>query len=308
MTRSHASATCYAEVRRDALLIALGTYVRVRLQAQSAAEAEAAMAAARAAVAACETRFSMYRPESELCLLNAFGASRAVAVSDPLFQLLMLCDDIATGSDYLFDPAIGGSLVERGLRPGAAHAGQWSDVRLDRRNQAVKFLRPLTLDLGGIAKGAAVDCAVDAAMAGGATGVLIDAGGDMRAAGKISRDIRVRDPRDARRSLPLMRLQNAAVATSGGSCALRDSSNGTSIMPTLRAVAQRYRNTSLMALQHQSVSVTAARCAVADALTKVVQLSNYLDHPLLARFGAQALRIDASTPHRYVIEASRAAA
>lgn len=308
MTRSLRRAACDADIHQSALLIALGTYVRVRVQARSDSEASTALAAAGAAIAACEARFSLYRTDSELCQLNAFAASCAVTVSEPLFRLLVLCDDIAAGSDYLFDPAVGGSLVARGLRPGAAHAGQWSDVRLDRRNQAVKFLRPLTLDLGGIAKGAAVDCVVDAAMADGATGVLIDAGGDMRAAGEISHDIRVRDPRDARRSLPLMRLQNAAVATSGGTCALRDSSNGASIVPMLRPVAEQDQSFSFMALQHQSVSVTAARCAVADALTKVVQLSNNIDHPLLARFGAQALRIDANTPYHYVIEASRAAA
>lgn len=308
MTRSLRRAARDADTHQSVLLIALGTYVRVRVQARSDSEASTALAAARAAIEQCEARFSLYRHDSELCVLNTFAASRAVAVSEPLFQLLVLCDDIAAGSDYLFDPAVGGSLVARGLRPGAAHAGQWSDVRLDRRNQAVKFMRPLTLDLGGIGKGFTVDCAVDAAMANGATGVLIHAGGDMRAAGETSHDIRVRDPRDAQHSLPLIRLQNAAVATSGGSGALRDSSNGATIVPTLRPATEHTPLASSAQLEHQSVTVTAARCAVADALTKVVQLSNNIDHPLLGRFDAQALRIDANTPHHYVIEASRAAA
>ena len=298
-------------VTRSTLHIALGTYVWVRVQARSATDGDRAIAKAREAIAACEARFSLYQPDSELCQINALAATGAVVVSGEMFDLLTLCAEIALGSHFLFDPTVGGELVAMGLRPGVAHAGQWSDIVLDHANRSVRFLRPLTLDLGGVAKGAAVDRAVEAAMKNGATGVLVDAGGDMRACGVIEQDVRVRDPRDARRSLPLMRLANAAIATSGGALAARTTSHGKQVVPTLdpsRTDTDTDAGTAQHSLLHKSVSVTAPCCAVADALTKVVQLSGDVQHPLLARFAAQALCIDATDTEHYVIETTRAAA
>lgn len=294
----------------------MGTYVRMRVLAQTEAAGARALAAARAAIVACEARFSLYRSDSELCRLNALEPLNAMTVSPEMFSLLSLCDGIARGSDYLFDLTVGGALVAQGLRPGTARAGHWQDVVLDRSKQSVHFTRPLTLDLGGIAKGFAVDCAVEAALNEGATGVLIDAGGDMRASGALAHPlrvpVRVRDPRNAQRSLPLMHLENAALATSGGSAAVRTALDGEQQVPTLdprRASCSHSCRQSVAArFANESVSVTAARCAVADALTKVVQLSGNAQHPLLARFNAQAIRIDATDAQHYVIETTRAAA
>ena len=294
-------------VTRSTLHLALGTYVRVRVQARCATDGDRAIAKAREAIAACEARFSLYQPDSELCHINALAATGAVVVSGEMFDLLTLCSEIALGSHFLFDPTVGGELVAMGLRPGAAHAGQWSDIVLDHANRSVRFLRPLTLDLGGVAKGAAVDRAVEAAMKNGATGVLVDAGGDMRACGVIEQDVRVRDPRDARRSLPLMRLANAAIATSGGALAARTTRHGKQVVPTLDP-SRTEASTAQHGLLRKSVSITASCCAVADALTKVVQLTGDVQHPLLARFAAQALCIDATDTEHYVIETTRAAA
>ena len=293
---------------RSALHIALGTYVRVRVQAARDADCDAALTAAGDAIEACEARFSLYRKSSELCQLNARAALSAVPVSEAMFALLSLSDAISTSSDYLFDPSVGGVLSRAGLRPGAAHATHWQDVVLNSAQRTVHYLRPLTLDFGGIAKGFAVDCAVDAAMLCGASGVLIDAGGDMRAAGLLAHDIRVRDPRNAQRSMPLMRLENAAVATSGGSGAVRETDDGEFVIPTVHPAHADFASRYPTMLTRESVSVTAPRCAVADALTKVVQLSGNVHHPLLARFNAQAIRIDATNATHYVIEATRAAA
>ena len=144
----------------------------------------------------------------------------------------------------------------------------------------MRTAEPLALDLGGIAKGHAVDRAVAALRAGGARAGRVNAGGDLRVFGTpdwLPLRLRLHDTptvnaapaRDPRR-----RGRDLADAYRGRMAALLDPRRG-----RLRAYPG-------------SVTVVAPTCALADALTKVVALTTVRVRACSARFGAHAVRID----------------
>lgn len=133
-----------------------------------------------------EARFSRFRADSLLARLN-----RGEDVDDTwLAEVCRLALDAYDATGGLFNPLVYDALVTAGYdrtfsevaggRPAAAPA---PDLRacLDVRGDTVR-LRGGRLDLGGIVKGWTVDLAVSL-VAGGYEGVLVNAGGDLRAAG-----------------------------------------------------------------------------------------------------------------------------
>jgi thiamine biosynthesis lipoprotein len=117
-----------------------------------------------------ERRFSRFQPESELNLVNALAASRPVAVSPELFEVLAAAERCFQLSGGAFDPTVGplmrawGFDAGRGREPSADEIRRLLDlggmrrVHLDRERQTVSFDGPgVQLDLGGIGKGAIVD-------------------------------------------------------------------------------------------------------------------------------------------------------
>ncbi|NVJ97764.1 MAG: FAD:protein FMN transferase [Alphaproteobacteria bacterium] len=110
--------------------------------------------------------------DSELMRLWDAPAGFPVKVSDSLWHLLKLANEIAFRTDGLFDIAATGS-------GGCAH---WTDVDLSTRGY-VRLRKPLRLDVGGLVKGYAADIAVQALREMGAKRGMVDTGGVMRAFG-----------------------------------------------------------------------------------------------------------------------------
>jgi thiamine biosynthesis lipoprotein len=112
-----------------------------------------------------------------------------VLVSDLLVANLLFAVGVAERSDGAFDPSVGDAMVARGIarscRSGAlvaqlAPAGDapsFRDVMLAPETRTVAQRRPLSLDLGGVAKGMAIDLAAQAL--GSYASFSIDAGGDV---------------------------------------------------------------------------------------------------------------------------------
>ena len=84
----------------------------------------------------------------------------------------------------------------RGETPAADSAG-WRDIELVDGN-GVRFARPLRVDLGGIAKGYAVDLAVRTLQELEIDRIAVNAGGDLRIAGLQPRTIHLRHPQNLR--------------------------------------------------------------------------------------------------------------
>jgi thiamine biosynthesis lipoprotein len=126
-------------------------------------------------------------------------------------------------------------------------------------------------DLGGIAKGYCVDRAVAELRRCGVQSGLVNAGGDLRAFGARAFALHLRHPQDPRQLLPFGELREAALATSA--TYLRDQERCSGSAPIEPGA---------------SISVMAARAAIADALTKVVAAMGEQAVPVLERYRARA--------------------
>jgi thiamine biosynthesis lipoprotein len=189
-------------------------------------------------------------------------------------------------SGGLFDVSVGGRLVEWGVLPAPAGAppahpdASFRDIELLAPDR-VRFRRPLWIDLGGIAKGYAVDRAIETMALAPDIQACVEAGGDLRIAGPAPERIRLRTLQRPGDPVPVLELENGALASSSGrESMLRH--HGRRIGPHLDARRRRGVGT------HSFVSVVAERCVMADGLTKIVLAQGLRAGPLLRRCGAAA--------------------
>ena len=278
----------------------LGTLVSIRVAA--CPQAECALDAAFAAIRRVHELMSFHSPQSELSLLNRQAHKAPTRVSDWTYAVIARALELSNASEGLFDCTIAPHLIRLGLlpaprtvaeqrphrqRPRPPAGAAFSDVQLLAGNR-IRFARPLWLDLGGIGKGFAVDRAIAALQANRITSACVNAGGDLRVYGESPTAIRVRLPGAPGRSAALMNLQNGAVATSAAYFSRPAGCAGLAVS----AVVDPRSGFSCRA--GISVSVHASDCLTADALTKVVSISEDAEHPLLARMKASALLLRAA--------------
>ena len=134
---------------------------------------------------------SDYRPKSEMRRLTQ-TPDEWVRVSDDLFRVLSRAVDVASATDGAFDPTIGPlvllwrearrlhRLPDRADRDAARALVDWRRITLDTAGRRVRILGAgVRLDLGGIAKGDAVQQAVFALRSAGIASALVEAGGDI---------------------------------------------------------------------------------------------------------------------------------
>lgn len=233
-----------------------------------------------AEVALVHRLMSFHDPASDVSRLNRAGEGEAVAVHAHTWNVLQLSGQLAEASQGLFNPACAPRLVEwRSLPSPADSAPMFQQMQAAFRCEeggTVRKLQPAWIDLGGIAKGYAVDLAVEALQRAGAANGCVNAGGDLRVFGERRWTVSVRDPAAPQRMRSQVELHNEALATSASYFSPRSLVDG--------------RDGSLLALSG-SVSVRAARCVVADALTKVVMASGDANHPCLEQWQAAAFII-----------------
>lgn len=204
---------------------AMGTEVTVALPERREAEARALVEAIAATFRDNEERFSRFRRDSELSILNR--SKGPTTVSEQMFDALVEARRFHEHTSGLFDPAVGAALVrlgyDRSFAPGAMdragvapsrRTASLADVVLEPETRTVFRPDHVQLDLGGIVKGRTVDEA--AALLPGAGAV--DAGGDavLRGCGDDARGwlVEVEDPAHPERTLLVLRLRDRAVATS----------------------------------------------------------------------------------------------
>ncbi len=284
---AHAPASGPSRTRARPLL---GTLVEIGARGASAQAVDAAIDQAFAAVQTVHDRMSYHDPASDVSRLNRAGAG-CIVVHPHTWAVLALAREVAEASGGRFDVSIAPELVSHAYLP--RHAGfaqpapeaNWLHIEL-LPGDRVRLVRPLHLDLGGIAKGYAVDCAIRALRDAGMAAGRVNAGGDLRLFGAAEEAIHIRHPHAATRLLPLCRLSDGAVATSATYYAGR-LMDGRAVSPLIDAATRR------PCAGGRSVSVLAGRCAVADALTKVVYADAGAALSALRYFGAHAVVLDA---------------
>jgi len=269
---------------------ALGTLVEVAASGR-AGRLAAAVADAFTALERTSRLMSFHDPASELAELNREAATRPVRVSADTFAVLEAALEFARASDGAFDPCVAPALVRLGFlpagtaAPSASAARGWQHVRL-LGGRRVGFARPLALDLGGIAKGYAVDQACAALERHGIRDYVVNAGGDLKV-GARAREVHVRHPAHPGTLVRLGWIANAALATSARYYAERDSGTAAChpIIDPARGAPARYAG---------SLSVLAPSCMAADALTKVLAVGGARAAPVLAATAAEARVLDAA--------------
>jgi thiamine biosynthesis lipoprotein len=158
--------------------------------------------------------------------------------------------------------------------------GSWRDVLL-LRGRKVYFLQPLALDLSGIAKGFAVDKAIEMLWKHDVSAAVVNAGGDLRVLGKKPSLIHLRHPKHPQLFAHKIQVRNGALATSSP-CFTEKNWRGQRISHLVDSV----RRTAVAGAV--SVTVRAQECWLADALTKVVLNAPDLARKLLAKHHAEA--------------------
>lgn len=219
--------------RFDAAFPAMGTLAAVTLYGERAA-CEAGFRTVRRKFEEIERRFSRFRPDSELSKLNAAAARDWVVCSAPMWRILTAAREAWKFSGGAFDVSAGplmtlwGFYRKRNALPSADEIAAVRErvglqyVEFDDARRAVRFARPgIELDLGGLVKGYAVDCAAEQLRASGLRRGLVDLGGNLYALpepppGRKAYRIAIRAPNAksgvAERWFP---LRDRAVATSG---------------------------------------------------------------------------------------------
>ena len=273
-----------SEIRRARPL--LGTFVEIGAAGENAA---LAIEAAFREIEIIHRLMSFHEIDSDIARLNRAPLLTAQQVDPRTYEVLSWAQKISALSDGAFDITVGAKLVTAGFLPKPADA-EWPSEEANFRDLSllsdnrVLLRRRAWIDLGGIAKGYAVDRAAARLKHNGVDSGIVNAGGDLYVFG-ASQPIHIRHPEDASRLFSLGTLTDAAVASSSG-CFTERREDGASTDP----LVEPRRNTTMR--WQQSVTVVAPRCLIADALTKVVRLAPRRAAKILPQFGAQAIIID----------------
>jgi FAD:protein FMN transferase len=272
----------------------LGTFVEVAVAGAAVADMAAAVQSAFAAIGTVHRLMSFHDEESDVSHLNHGAFEAATGVHRWTFQVLEAALDFHRRSNGLFDIRIAPALQKFGLLP--YHAGDLArDAALTGGHGAIELLAgervrfgdPATrIDLGGIAKGFAVDRAIDVLRDLGMPSGLVNAGGDLAAFGPRGIMVTVRDPGRPSRVLCQIELRDAAIASSG---ARFDPFRSLDVWGP--AVIDPASCEPVYAIF--GATVRAPSCLFADALTKIVMIGGESSAPVLQQFGASALLVSA---------------
>lgn len=174
----------------------MGTTITLLLPEDQAQEG---LQIVRTLFAEWEQTLSRFLPESELSQLNEH-AGIPTAVSDLLYTVLATALTAAQATQGVYDPALLDQLIQVGydrtfddlptaqapdfdpIIPGEP-GGRWRGIKVDPIYRRVTLPAGIKLDFGGIAKGMAVDAALEQLRQNGISPALVNAGGDLAVLG-----------------------------------------------------------------------------------------------------------------------------
>ena len=172
---------------------------------------------------------SPFKTNSELSMINRQASKQAIKISKELFKLLEKANHFSVITHGAFDISFSsvGYLYEyrKNIRPtdeqiqSLKSAINYKNIKLNKENHTVYFSDPrIKIDLGGIAKGHAVDMCIELLQSAGVKNAYVSAGGDSRLIGKKNDRlwyIGVRHPRDENKLLVNLPLEEVLLSTSG---------------------------------------------------------------------------------------------
>ena len=170
---------------------------------------------------------STYKKDNEICILNREGKAQ---VSEETLEVVEAAIKFSNLTDGAFDITVRPLLdlwkkakkeekvpTEEEIEKAIFLVG-WDKIFIEG-NQIRLEKKGMQIDLGGIAKGYAVDKAIEALKRNGIKRALVNAGGDLYALGKAPQQggwsIGIQDPRDEDKIIDIIKVEDKAVATSG---------------------------------------------------------------------------------------------
>jgi thiamine biosynthesis lipoprotein len=262
----------------------MGVPFRIVLYAKDRETAGQARDAAFKRVEELNAIMSDYEMDSELSKLShSSGQGRDTPVSPDLWKVLERAVDVSKRSDGAFDVTVGPYVLlwrkarRENRMPDSARLEEarkavgYQHIRLRKESHSVELLVPnMRLDLGGIAKGYAIDAALEAIGRSGVGSALVSGGGDMAVSGPPpgKKGWRIElAPLDATNAPParFVLIARSGLATSGD------------LFQRLEIDGKRYSHivdprTGIGLTDHSLVTVIAPNCFTADGLTKVVSV------------------------------------
>ena len=262
----------------------LGTLVSIGVTGLAQSRAQEAIGAAFAEVATVDRHMSFHKEMSDVSRLNREAVHGPVTVHPYTFEVLRWALWISAASGGCFDISVGSQLVEWGLLPPPSSPrselrSTWRDIEL-HEDGWVRFHQPLWIDLGGIAKGYAVDRAIDCLCRWEVERAVVNAGGDLRVQGPHAGADWFATGNSKRRDAPARAKGRQLGQQQWPSESL--SGSGPALWPA------RAGNGGYPAPTDRFVCVVAEQCIVADALTKVVMAEGAQSRDVLRHFGASA--------------------
>ena len=249
---------------------------------------------------------SFHDPVSELSLMNKAllrETNTPYQISTDLYNVLNLAKNLYQYSHGYYDITVAPQLVINNVLPdhlslkqtskdfnhrlfGSSNNFSLHEEDVNNATQSKKYIvnrKPLCIDLGGIAKGYAIDCAVNKIPK--SITYTINAGGDMRTSLWQGQDVALKYAK-RHKAIKQVTMINQALASSG---LYHQEARSHIVNPTKM-------NKNHQLIEHKFggvVSVFAKTAMIADALTKVVVLMNKSEiTPILKRFEANAVIIN----------------
>jgi len=212
---------------------AMGTVVSVFIWADDEAKAAKGAEDVFTEMKRLDGVMTTWTPDSEVSRVNTAAGQKPVVVSDETFAVIARAVDVSKRSGGVFDISVGafkglwkfdqdmdGTLPDPAdVKKRLANIG-WKNIVLDKKKHTV-FLKKkgMSITLGGIAKGYAVDKCVELLHKEGFTNFMVQAGGDMYVAGKKGSEpwiVGIRDPRGPHDSMfAIAPVEDHSFSTSG---------------------------------------------------------------------------------------------
>lgn len=201
----------------------MGIPVHITLVGIKKADGEKYVAEAEKIFSAYDKRFSRFKESSDLHKLNTAN-SKWTSVSLPMFQVLKKCVLLAKETGGAFDPSVGAVLASYNyglpknfILPDPLPT--YREIEFNERELSVKLAPGQILEPASIVKAMAIDEAGNSLKDSGASGFLINAGGDIITHGDYKSgapwNIAVQDPRNLDAIVTTIVLKNGGMATSG---------------------------------------------------------------------------------------------
>ncbi|HEX4419573.1 MAG TPA: FAD:protein FMN transferase [Kofleriaceae bacterium] len=212
---------------------AMGTNVNVWMWTDDERGAAAAAEAVFTEMKRLDKEMTTWDPKSEVSQINASAGGKPVKVSAETYAVIERAVDVSKRSKGLFDITVGAfhglwkfdedmdhTLPELSEVKKRLALVNWKDILMDPRQHTVGLRRKgMSITLGGIAKGYAVDKCVDILKKRGIANFMMQAGGDMYISGKKGNEpwmVAIRDPRGPTNSyFAIAPIQDHSFSTSG---------------------------------------------------------------------------------------------